>query len=246
MFRELLLSAPSVVCLLWAVALTLNWKTNLRTQKIGAITAFCCAINLLYWYLIEVQDSHLSGYLSIVYSFTCVGVYSLAWLFYRSLISDKVFTWKEYGVFIPPVLTGLAFTVSLFVVGVSNFETFIHQEDYGMHQSTAAFLMYILAAFVNNLMAIVAISLIVSHMIVRLVLYKENRNVFFPQSEGQQDKHCWLLFYGTWIVLALLFIYLVGDFFYYIEHVIPFHILFGGLACLFYFLGYQTYYLKRD
>lgn len=251
MFREFLYLLPCMVCLFWAVVLVVEWKRNLRTQKTGAVLLLICAVNLFYWGFSNRWNADLYAYSTLVISFTQVGVYSLFWLAYQSLIDQRALTWKDYAVFIPPLLIGTVYTLALLRMGVGNYLTFIEgyedpksQQPFIIDLSTS--LVHVMSAFVNNLVTIIAIALTLASMAVRLIWYKDNRKDFFSRSEEKQSlKHSCALFYGAFVMLAFMLVILVGEFLYYIEDYIPFYILFTLAGCLLHYLGYHLYFLNK-
>ncbi|MDF9829851.1 hypothetical protein [Parabacteroides sp. PF5-6] len=250
MLQEFLYLLPCIVCLFWAVALGVQWKRNLRTQKIGVVVLGVCAINLFYWGFTDFPDYKVYSYFTILISFTHAGVYSLLWLAYQSLIDKRPFTRKDYLVFIPPLLIGMIYTLALFQMGVENYLALIAgYEDPKSQQplisGLSSSLVHILSAFVNNLVAIIGITLLLITMTVRRIWYKDNRQAFFAQAENQSLPHSWALFYGVFALLFFILVILVGEFLYYIEDYIPFYVLFAVAACLFHYLGYHLYYLRR-
>lgn len=248
MFQEFLLLLPSLVCFFWAITLGVDWKRNWRAQNLWVLVLVVGMINSFYWTYMAVSDHGLLSKLAILVSYTHAGFYSLLYLFYKSLTGWRPFTWKDYAILILPLLMGTLFTLCSFILGTGHFEDMMNMKkrDEAIFASSglAYTLQYLIGAYLNNLLAIALANVLLLVLILRKIRYRENPRLYFSLPEGYCLAHAGKIVWGVLTLLVFMFIFLVGEFLYFIERFIPFYVLFAAQGVIFYYISYQVYHLK--
>lgn len=249
MIQQLAFMLPCLVCLFWAITLSISWKKNLRAQNIWAVASLMAAITGLYWsHLGITAPLEIYSYIGRVSSFTEEGFFCILFFFYWSLIDDRPFTWKQYALFIPALLLGTANLIITLMMGQDQLVSFMtyYNGNYGNGidldtvDRLGAFRV-VIASTVASTIDILFIQCLLIIIVVRLFNYRNKQKSIFITP----GKRSWAVLKGLIILLLSMFIYYVGEFLYFIEDYIPFYILFILLGGLFFYIGYHVYYLDK-
>lgn len=249
MFQELLLLSPFLTCFFWAITLAVDWKKNWRVQNLWIIVLVVGMINSFYWMYMGRTDHHLFSKLTVLVAYTHAGFYALLFLFYRALTDRRPFTWKDYAVLAPPLLMGVLFTLCTIILGTGHFEDMMS----GVKGREAVFafagfvhtVQYLIGAYLNNLLALVLVNVLCVFLIIRKIRTKTNPRQFFALPEGYSEAHANQMVWALFILLVFMFIFLVGEYLYYVEDYIPFYVLFAVQGGFFYYISYQVYRLRE-
>jgi len=250
MIQQLAFMLPCLVCLFWAITLSISWKKNLRAQNIWAIASFLAAITGLYWtHLGITAPIEIYTYVGRVSSFTEEGFFCILFFFYWSLIDNRPFTRKQYALFILPLLLGTANLIITLIMGQDQLVSYmtLHLENYKIVGSkylvdTLQSLQYIISGTIPLIMDILLIQCLLIIIIVRLFNHRNKQKSFFIIP----GKRSWIVLKGLVVLLLSMFVYFIGEFLYFIEDYIPFYILFTLLGSLFFYIGYHVYYLDKE
>jgi len=255
MIQQLAFMLPCLVCLSWAVTLSISWKTNVRAQNVWAVASLMAAINAFYWtYLGTTSPGEIYTYVGRVGSFTQTGFFCILYFFYWSLIDNRPFTRKQYTLFIPALLLGMINLIVTSMMGHNKLAAFLtpilENEGKGTYASNIedrlTFIHYIVGGQLGGIIDILLIQCLLIIMVVRWFSYRNKRKSFFTLSGEQHEKQSWAIFSGLFVFLFFMLIYSIGEYFYYIEDYIPFYILFILQGSLFFYIGYQVFYLNKQ
>lgn len=249
--QQLAFMLPCVVCLLWAVALSISRKKNVKAQNIWAVASLMAAINAFYWASLgTINPGEIYTYAGRIVSFTQTGFFSLLYFFYWSLTDNRPFTRKQYALFLPALLLGTINLIVTSMMGHHKLTAFLTPilENEGKNILTGdikdqlTFIHYIIGGQLGNVIDLLLIQCLLIMMLVRLFTYRNKRESFFALPVEQSRA----VFAGLFIFLFVMLIYLTGENFYYIEDYIPFYLLFILQGCLFFYLGYHVFYLNKQ
>lgn len=251
MIQQLAFLLPCLVCLFWAVTLSIGWKKNLRVQNIWTIALLLAMINAFYWTCMDACDFELYTYLGMLLSFTHIGFYSLLYLFYRSLVDCRPFTWKHYLIFIPGLLYGIINDTLMLMIGTKDLAAFMATliaNNWAMPADMGPLLTihHALGSYIGFMIGVCVINFVLISMIVKLINHKEGQADFFILAKKQSEKRSRAVFGGLLALLIIMFIYVLGEFLYFIEDYIPLPILFALQGGLFFYISYHVYYLNKS
>lgn len=248
MLQKLALLFPCLVCFFWAITLSIRWKKNLRAQNIWAIAALLAAINAFYWTILVTPNPEIFHYVGRIVTFTQTGFYCILFLFYRAMIDDRPFSRRHYAIFIPALLIGLGNTLLLLLIEykdqLATISSFLGSKEKLPEDGTVGLLPtlhYLIGGPIASIVDILVINFTLIQIIVRWINCRKEGTPFF----GQSARQCWGALYGVSALLLCMLVYTIGEFLYYIEDYIPFRVLFAAQGVLFFYIGYQVYYLEE-
>jgi len=250
MFDSLAMMLPFAISLFWAIALVLSWKYNLRAQNIWALAMVLAAVNGYYHGWTDVADFKLHYRLGTVISFTHNGFYTLVYFFYRSLVTRKPLTWKNYALFIPTILVGITEVIITLVIGEENAviqnEVIMTKDTGGLSDDPIYKFQYFIGGIIGNLVCLFLINFTLIKAVSHWMLQKSKKGLFFALEEGQSPMHTKKAFGGLLVFLTYMLLFYVGEFVFRIDDYIPYYYVMIIQGCLSYYIGYHVFFMRIE
>lgn len=253
MLQELALLFPCLVCLFWTITFAIRWKKNLRAQNVWAVASLLAAINAFYWTILVMPDLRIYHYVGRIVTFTQTGFFCLLFLFYRALIDDRPFSRRHYIVFIPALLIGIANTLLLLLIEYKDqlaaIAAFLGSKNKLPKEGGVALLPtlhYLIGGPIASIVDILMINFTLIPIIARWINCRKDPESFFELSDRQSRRYSRAALCGLTLLLFVMLAYMLGEFLYYIEDYIPFPILFLAQGVLFFYIGFQVYFLEKE
>lgn len=252
MLQYFILSAPSFVCLFWALALLAKKGKNHRTEKVLAIILL---LNFFIFYIygsffVSDNDYEKRYLQDIVYTF-CLPMVFPFYLIYIKLLTDvNRFRWWVWLSFIPPFILTAATVTGYLLMGKEN--SIIYARDilfnYGEKHFPADYPLFRIQYFWNETFFIIVITLqtlfTVIYFTLRTIWYRRKLNEFYSNPDDRTQINFYLIFASIGICSLLTFISDLVNLDSYSSCPAYINTIFVLYAISCYILAYSGYHIK--
>ncbi len=249
MFQHFATLSPFFVDIFWAIMLLSTWKTNSRSQKMWTACFGLSAILTFIWavYLTGVQDYHLFYKIEIAETFLILFYMAFMFFFFRTLIDERPFGWKEYLWLLPPLIIGSITLVLFLVLGEEQSAAF--SQALNTHADLSAFTapVYKVLQFVYfdliNIVARLQLLFVIAYATIRVVRYRKRLAQHFSNLEGKSLESHRSMLIGMYAAFVMMTASAVGRTFY-VNYPLVISVILLVSAYVDFFLGYLVFHLE--
>lgn len=245
MVYNLVLLLPCFMCLIGAVWLICKRESNTFSQNILALGFFISTLFFLCTanYIAGVLDSATFVWWDILDSFSAMLAIPTMYLYFRSMIYEGEFTWKEYIWFVPALVVGLGTAGLYMIMDKTEMKDYIQSvliegKENENHLDTIYKLHQFIGVEIYNLTAIVQIVGLSISVFLGVRKYHQRLCEFYSDADDKSININNRLLYAFLLTIPLSLALILPDIKFWKEHPLCSSFLFLAWAVVYFIIFY--------